>query len=327
MVSKERKVKQGLFKKFLKTVENETNVLGELFKRPKSEGYEEHIKRKKVERRILGKHKLRHYPTAEEIRKRPDPIEKIKGEPPVKKGRPVEQWLKTGVPGFDDLLERGVPKGSAILIAGGAGSGKTIFCLQSLNYAANKGEKCLYISFEESERNLKKHMQDFGWDPIDLEKKGLLKIRRVDAFSVSRSVEALLAKAKGELTIGLEGIIGMFPGHFKPDRIVLDSLSALAAAFTKGEETYRIYIEQLFRYFEKSGATSFLISETEQLPTRFSETGVEEFLADGVIVLYNIRRGNIRENAIEILKLRGAKHQKKIVAMQITNKGIVVYPE
>ena len=51
----------------------------------------------------------------------------------------------------------------------------------------------------------------------------------------------------------------------------------------------RIYIEQLFRFLEGSGATSFLITETEQIPKIFSRSGVEEFLADGVIVLYNLK--------------------------------------
>lgn len=58
-----------------------------------------------------------------------------------------------------------------------------------------------------------------------------------------------------------------------------------------------------------------------------SQEGVEEFLADGVVVLYNLKHGNVRENAIEVLKLRGASHQKKIAAMQVTGDGIVVYPE
>ena len=71
----------------------------------------------------------------------------------------------------------------------------------------------------------------------------------------------------------------------------------------------------------------FLISESTDVANKLTSSGVEEFLADGVIVLYNIQRGTVRENAIEVLKLRGAKHQKKIVAMQITDKGIVVYPE
>jgi KaiC/GvpD/RAD55 family RecA-like ATPase len=58
----------------------------------------------------------------------------------------------------------------------------------------------------------------------------------------------------------------------------------------------------------------------------FSPTGVEEFFADGAIMIYNIRCQNSRENAIEVLKKRGEKHQKKIVVMNITEKGIVIHP-
>ena len=56
--------------------------------------------------------------------------------------------------------------------------------------------------------------------------------------------------------------------------------------------------------------------------------GVEEFLADGVIVLYNLRKGDVRQSALEVLKMRGASHTKKIIAMQIVSgKGVEVYPE
>jgi len=50
-------------------------------------------------------------------------------------------------------------------------------------------------------------------------------------------------------------------------------------------------------------------------------------LADGVVVIYNVRRKNIRESAIEVLKMRGETHQKNIVSMQITDRGIEVFPE
>ncbi len=259
--------------------------------------------------------------------------ERIKSKPKVKgmifenviKGKKRE-FVRTGIEGFDELFEYGIPKGSSILIAGGTGSGKTILCLQIVANAARAGEKCLYMSFEESEERLKQHMEDFGWDPDELEKKGNLVIKRVSSHDIARAVEALLAKERGELMIDIEPVI--LPKGFKPDRIVVDSLSAIASSFIGKERNYRSYIEQLFRYFETLGATSFLIAETEQTPKIFSPTGVEEFLADGVIVLYNIRKGDIRENAIEVLKLRGAKHLKKIVAMQIVDgKGIVVYPE
>jgi len=195
------------------------------------------------------------------------------------------------------------------LVAGGAGSGKKIFCLQTLAVQAGKGKKCLYMSFEENEEKLINHMEDFGWNARDFIKKGNLKIFRTNPFDITRNVDALLAKQKGELLIDIDPVI--IPTDFKPDFIFLDSLTAIASAFTGKEESYRIYIEQLFRFFEKIGATSFLITETEQIPKIFSTTGVEEFLADGVVVIYNLRHGNVRENAIEILKLRGAGHVKK----------------
>jgi len=233
-------------------------------------------------------------------------------------------YVVTGVPGFDELFENGIPRGSAVLLAGGAGSGKTIFSLQTLAYHASKGDKCFYMSFEESQDRLKQHMEDFGWDANKYLKSGNLKIQRYSPFEITRSVEAMLAKEKGELLIDLKPVI--LPEGFKPDIIVLDSLTAVASAFTGKEDSYRIYIEQLFRFFEEMGSTSFLITETKQIPEIFSTTGVEEFLADGVIVLYNIKRENMRESAIEVLKMRGERHQKKIVAMQITGNGIIVYP-
>src|SRR3989344_1712391 len=236
----------------------------------------------------------------------------------------VTEYVNTGIAGLDTLFDKGIPKGSSVIVAGGAGSGKTIFCLQIAAYHASQGKKVLYMSFEESEDHLLQHMDDFGWDDR-LIKKGNLIIKRFNPFEITRSVDALLMRSKGELLIDVDPVI--FPENFSPDIIIVDSLTAIASAFTGKEDSYRVYIEQLFRLFEKMKTTSFLITETKQIPTIFSPTGVEEFLADGVIVFYNIKRGNVRENAIEVLKLRGAKHQKKIVAMQITDKGIVVYPE
>ena len=181
------------------------------------------------------------------------------------------------------------------------------------------------MSFEESEERLIEHMEGSGWNPRELIKKGKLKLQRMNPFDITRNVDALLAQQKGELLIDIDPVI--LPRDFKPDFVVIDSLTAVASAFTGKEDSYRVYIEQLFRFFEKLGSTNFLITETKQIPEIFSETGVEEFLADGVIVIYNIKRGDIRENAIEVLKMRGEEHQKRIVAMQITPKGIVVYPE
>ena len=238
----------------------------------------------------------------------------------------VNNYVRLAITGFDELMEKGIPKGSTTLICGGPGSGKTIFSLQILHNAARAGKKGLYMTFEETAQRLREHMQDFGWNPEQLEKKGLLHIEKFTLFEITRQVEAMMEQAKGELLIDLKPVL--FHNTFKPDFIIIDSLSAIASAFIGKEEAYRMYVEQLFNLLEQTHATSFLIAESTDVARKLTVSGVEEFMADGVIVLYNIRRGNVRESAIEILKMRGAKFQKKIAAMQIiSGKGIVVYPE
>jgi len=277
-----------------------------------------HVENKIEEGNLEGKHK-------EILDQREDPHKKITKTEHVEKHTP-KGFIETGIPGFDELFEKGVPKGTSTLLCGGPGSGKTIMGLQMLNYAAQKGKKCIYMTFEENENKLKQHMEDFGWDPDKLENSGNLVIKRYDPFDITRSVEALLEKAKGELMVDISPVL--FPEGFKPEMVIIDSLTAIASVFYGREETYRIYIEQLFRLLESIGATSFLITESTQIPVKITESGVEEFLADGVIILYNTKAGNVRESAIEILKMRGTSFQKKIVAMKIeSDQGIVVYPE
>jgi len=192
------------------------------------------------------------------------------------------------------------------------------------------------MSFEESEEKLIQHMQDFGLNPEKLIKSGNLIIKRFLTSEIyyydkdrkiGGDIQAMITKDADPILMELEPFAIAEATGFEPDFIVIDSLSAISSSFQGKEQSYRIYIERLFRFFERIGSTNFLITETKQIPEIFSPTGVEEFLADGVIVFYNIRRENVRETAIEVLKMRGEKHQKKIVAMQITDKGMVVYPD
>jgi KaiC/GvpD/RAD55 family RecA-like ATPase len=259
---------------------------------------------------------------------------KFRAAPAEKRAKSLEKkarekkrdYMKTGIKGLDELFEHGIPKGVSVLVAGGTGSGKTILCLQILANAAREGRKCLFMSFEESEDRLREHMEDFGWPAREFERQGRLMIKRFSSFDIAKSIDALLAKERGELLIDYTPVI--LPKGFVPDFVVVDSLSAISSAFIGKEDNYRSYVEQLFRYFEGMDSTVFLITETEQIPTVFSRSGVEEFLADGVMVLYNIRKGNVRESAIEVLKMRGARHKKRIVAMQILNDvGVEIYPE
>ncbi len=242
------------------------------------------------------------------------------------------EYMRIGIPGFDSLFEKGygVPQGSAVLIEGGPGSGKTNFCLATVNSLCKKGIKCLYMSFEEPEEQLLDHMRNFDWPADSYVKKGLLKVQRFNALDVSRSVEALLSEAKKELLIEVDPVL--FPTDFKPGFVVIDSLSSIASAFSGQESRFRIYMEQLFRYLEKNKITNFLIREVAT-PTHIGATYKEEgeavsFLSDGIIVIYNvIYDAGRRASALEILKMRGVAFKKKIVEMEIINKkGVVIRP-
>ncbi|MDD5416504.1 MAG: ATPase domain-containing protein, partial [Candidatus Aenigmarchaeota archaeon] len=136
-------------------------------------------------------------------------IKKIDKKASVKIDGKIEHKIdhvQTFIPGFDNLFEHGIPKGNAVLVEGGPGVGKTIFCLQLAYNACKKGKKVLYMSFEEPEENLIQHMKNFGWNPDAFIEKDLLRIKRFNALDVARSVEALLSEAKKELLIEIQPV-------------------------------------------------------------------------------------------------------------------------
>jgi archaellum biogenesis ATPase FlaH len=102
------------------------------------------------------------------------------------KGYKKDVFLKTHVPGFDILIGKGIPHGSSVLVEGGPGSGKTIFCLEVAKRACEAGLKVLYMSFEEPEARLLTHMESFGFDPIKHIKKGNLYLKRFNALDIAK---------------------------------------------------------------------------------------------------------------------------------------------
>lgn len=243
-----------------------------------------------------------------------------------------DRYFKTGVPGMDELMTRGIPWGSAVIVEGGPGSGKTLFCLQAGLNACKNGFRVLYMSFEEKEESLREHMRMFGHNPDEYEKNGLLMIKRFNALDIARSVEALLSEAKKELLIDVEVVL--IPQDYKPDLVLIDSLTSISSAFSGEEYRFRIYMEQMFRYLEKNNITSLLIRETPK-PTHTGTSSIAEggeaisFLSDGIIVIYNVLYNTgLRGRALEIFKLRGENFKRRLVELEITDKeGMRIYPE
>ena len=115
------------------------------------------------------------------------------------------------------------------------------------------------------------------------------------------------------------------PKDFNPDIIVVDSLSSIIEVSTTKEKNLRVYLQQLFGFLEETNSISLLISEISSNNKKYSNLGIEEFLADGVVVLYNLK--NKFERAIEIIKMRYCKHRKNIVKMTINDNGIEIFPD
>ena len=236
--------------------------------------------------------------------------------------------LKTDISGFDKLFSKGgIPQGNSVSVAGGPGTGKSTLCRQICYNLVSKGKRCMYVSFEESQDRIIKSMENFGWNIRKYVEDGHLLIQKINPLDILRMKFGSIGGSGSatELSYKIKPLV--IPKDFHPDVIAVDSLSAIIAASVTKDKNYRVYLQQLFSFFEETNATSFLITETDPIPTRYSDTGIEEFLADGIIVLYNIKKKDIRQNAIEVLKMRYGKHQKKIVSMEITDKGIKINPE
>jgi KaiC/GvpD/RAD55 family RecA-like ATPase len=125
----------------------------------------------------------------------------------------------------------------------------------------------------------------------------------------------------------------LIPMEFKPEVVLIDSLSSISSAFSGEESRFRIYMEQLFRYLESHKMTSFLIREVSNpshVGINFVERGeAVSFLSDGIIAIYNVFfKGGARKRAMEIVKMRGTSIDRRIVEFEMKVKeGFIVHPE
>jgi circadian clock protein KaiC len=232
--------------------------------------------------------------------------------------------VKTGVIGFDELVEGGFPSGSAVLVSGAAGTGKSIFALQFLVEGAKAGEKGLYITFEQNDKELIEQAKQFGWDLDSFTKNGKLKIISItypfkrkdvkDILQVGERAKMTIEKIEQEL------------GEFKPARVVVDSLATISTALppNMGTEQTREVIKALLTMLKEAGTTSILTSELATESVWFSRDEISEFLADGIILLKSVSMGDSINRTIEVRKMRQTAIKGEIHSYDITNGGITI---
>jgi KaiC/GvpD/RAD55 family RecA-like ATPase len=228
---------------------------------------------------------------------------------------------KTGIIGLDKMLNGGFLRGRNILLSGPAGCGKTTFATQFLYNGVMKfNEPSLYVTLEESREKIIEDMAKFGFDLKKAEKKGFYIIGGPVANLTSG-----MEKVDAKVSDIIDEIMEVIKEH-KIKRVVIDSINLFTMLLEK-ESKKRRALAALGNMLSSSGCTSILTSETKEGSMALSRYGIEEFVVDGVVVLYLARQGSQFVPGIVIRKMRGTAHEKDIKLYRITDKGIVVYPE
>ena len=220
--------------------------------------------------------------------------------------------VKTGVEGLDELIGGGIIKGEVILLAGTTGSGKTIFSTQFIyNGASEYEENGVYATFEEDETSLKRNMEKLGMNFEKLELEGKVKVIGLQAM-----------KDMG-LNANLDYILKTVR-ETKAERLVVDSLTAFLVG-TGEKFEYRTLMHLFYKILKKMGCTTIM---TCSIPTGSYTLGlgIEEFIADSVIVLENVMVDAELKTRFLIRKMRGTNHSRKYHDVIIGENGLKIVP-
>jgi len=228
----------------------------------------------------------------------------------------------TCITGFDLISEGGLPQGRTTLVSGTAGSAKTVFAVQFLAQGINEtNENGVFVTFEESPSDIARNMNGFGWDLLKWESEG--KLAFVDASP--QPDEPVVVAGSYDFSALLSRIEYVIK-KVNAKRISMDSLAAVFTQFTESG----IVRTELFRLavaLKRMGITALLTAERTEEYGEIARYGVEEFVADNVIILRNSLEEEKRRRTIEILKFRGTSHQKgEFPFTVLPNEGLVIMP-
>lgn len=221
--------------------------------------------------------------------------------------------VSTGVPDLDKMIEGGFKAGTSTLVAGMAGSGKTILGFHFLMEGVKKGENAMYLTFEEEKEKLYNDMLGFGWDLEKYEKEGKFVFLRYSPEQVKK----VLSEGGG--------IIETIISKYKIKRLVIDSITSFALLY-KDELSQKEAALNLFQIINGWGCTALLTAQSA-MDSEDTIAASLEFEVDGIILMYNVKMGQERKRAIEILKMRGTNHPLHIFGFKITSKGIEIQPQ
>jgi len=218
-----------------------------------------------------------------------------------------EERISSGIPRLDAMLGgRGVYRGSSVLISGTAGTGKTSLAAHFAAEACRRGERCLYLAFEESESQLIRNMRSIGLDLAPWSKKGLLRFHaaRPTANGLEMHLTALHKRAT----------------EFQPHLVVVDPITTFIAAGTSREA--ESMLTRVIDFLKGEQITALFTSLTHGGDVLEASQASISSLIDTWIVVRDIELGGERNRGIFVLKARGMGHSNQIREFLLTDHGV-----
>jgi circadian clock protein KaiC len=222
----------------------------------------------------------------------------------------VSNRIESGIPGLDRLLGGGLIQNSVTLVTGETGTGKTIFCSQFLWHGLRKGETGIYMTLEEDPEDIKEDAKLFGWDFSKYEKRGLFRLIYHDPAQVNNIGSVMIDEIK----------------NINAKRLVIDSTSVIGMNIQDITQI-RKTLYSIINMIKKSRCTALITAEIPEGSKGLSKFGVEEFVADGVVVLNYLEyaSGGLDRSLI-IRKMRRTDHGRDIYPIDIGERGMVIKP-
>jgi KaiC/GvpD/RAD55 family RecA-like ATPase len=243
----------------------------------------------------------------------------------------VLEKTPTGIEGLDELLEGGFPKNRCTLICGGPGSGKTIFSTQFLYNGIKKyGATGVLVTLAEDPVHIKEEMSSFGWDLEKLEEEAKLAIIDLSPLVYLSRKEFKKSMLGVQVEkVAIESVVKIVKDkveELKAKRVAVDSITSLMIQEPNLVERRR-EIANLFKGLSEIDCTYLVTSEIHTTALE-RELQVEEYLAQGVILLQTIRRTRDQFfRVIQIEKMRGTAHDTQPHPYHITENGIKIFPK
>lgn len=227
--------------------------------------------------------------------------------------------LATGIRGFDEISGGGLPRGRATVISGAAGTGKTIFALQTLCHGArDRGEVGLFVSFEERPQDLVRNFSGFGW--------GLRGMLQKQLFLVDGRLPLGVIKSGDADISGLLAGLGALAARVKATWVVFDSVDAMLAAMTD-DDTRRREMARIHDWIEGNGLTCIVTAKRGAAwGSRSTDQARLSYVVDCVIDLEAKVADTLAQRTLRILKYRGSAHYDNEVPCLIGSSGFQLAP-